>query len=51
MRDDGGGDQRTQSVDGEQGCGKVLRARRVKSKANLYHVLQDWNDEAVQNFL
>ena len=51
MRDDGGGNQRTESVNGEQSCGKVLRARWVKCKANLDHVLHNWNDEAVQNFL
>lgn len=51
MRDDGCGDQRAQSVDGEQGCRNVLRARWVKPKAKLDHVLQNWNDEAEENFL
>ena len=51
MRDDWREDQRAQSMDGEQGGRDVLRAGWVKSKAKLDHVLQNWNDEAVENFL
>lgn len=51
MRDDGRKDQRAESVDSEQGSGEVLRAGWIKSKAKLDYVRQNWNDEAVQNFL
>ena len=46
MRDDGGGYQGENAVDGKQGSGETLGSRGIQPQTDFKHITQNGNNEA-----